>query len=348
MTVVLCHNGSKQPQVDEYTRLIIPATPPSSLCVTAHNHTSPTIRSQNTLSTRRKLWFAVCMATLFFTTELVAGYFANSLALMSDAFHLLTDVASFIVALFAIYLAERPPTSKHTFGFHRAEVIAAMVSVFTIWILTTFLVHEAILRLQNPPDIDARLMCITASIGVAVNLVLDVNMNLRAASLHVLGDLIASIGVLLSSIILIFNPELTIVDPICTFIFAAIVLCTTFQLISDSLGILMECVPSHIHLDTISKALNAIPGVVSIHDLHVWSLAPGKTFLTVHIQQQQQQLVDYNDVLIKSQHILTEQLGLSHLTIQIEPQNAQFKHHCRPDLCYTNCYDDPYGEHAET
>ncbi|EIE87084.1 hypothetical protein RO3G_11795 [Rhizopus delemar RA 99-880] len=146
---------------------------------------------------------------------------------MSDAFHLLSDVASFIVALVAIYLAEKPATKRHTFGFHRAEVIAALVSVLTIWVLTAFLVHEAIQRIKYPQEINAKLMCITAAIGVAVNIILayvlgghhhghshshedhhshdeethnhhhhkEANINLRAAALHVIGDLLASIGI---------------------------------------------------------------------------------------------------------------------------------------------------------
>ncbi|KAI8089371.1 cation efflux family-domain-containing protein [Halteromyces radiatus] len=129
-------------------------------------------RSGASSSTKRKLWFATGLALVFFATELVAGYLANSLALFSDAFHLLSDVVSFLVALVAIYLAEKPPTSRHTYGFHRAEVIAALVSVITIWILTAFLVREAIERVKSPQPIDAKLMCITASIGVAINIVL--------------------------------------------------------------------------------------------------------------------------------------------------------------------------------
>ncbi|KAI9491609.1 cation efflux protein [Zychaea mexicana] len=318
-------------------------------------------------STKRKLWAAVTLAVMFFATELVAGYFANSLALMSDAFHLLSDVASFIVALGAIYLAERPPTHRHTYGFHRAEVIAAVVSVMTIWILTAFLVHEAIQRIRHPREINARLMCITALIGVVVNLVLafilgghhhhhhhhdhhdhhdveedhghhkhqhkDTNINLRAATLHVLGDLLAAVGVLISSIVLLFKPEYTIVDPICTFVFAILVLFTTYHLIQDSVGVLMEGTPSHIHPETISKSLMSTPGVIAVHDLHVWTLSPGKIALTAHIVISQKMEFDYDDILAKSQRIICDEFSVHHSTLQIESEQARFTSHCRPELC---------------
>ncbi|GAA5814277.1 hypothetical protein MFLAVUS_007771 [Mucor flavus] len=341
----------------------------SPLIQHGHNHGSEgilnTCSNMNTKedssakSTKRRLAIATSIALVFFATELVAGYFANSLALMSDAFHLLSDVASFIVALAAIYLAEKPPTKKHTFGFHRAEVIAALVSVLTIWVLTGFLVKEAIERLRNPQVIDAKLMCITATIGVLVNVVLAVvlggnhhhghshgddeahshghdhkesNINLRAAALHVLGDLLASVGVLISSIILIFKPEYVIVDPICTFVFSIIVLYTTYHLVKDSLAVLMEGAPGHIQPEAIEKSILQIPGVVAVHDLHIWALSPGKSALTAHITVSQDK-TSYDDILAKSQQIICDIYGVHHSTLQIESDKADFTSHCRPDMC---------------
>ncbi|KAI8092194.1 cation efflux protein [Gilbertella persicaria] len=317
-------------------------------------------RSQVTnKSTKRKLTIATTIALMFFATELVAGYFANSLALMSDAFHLLSDVASFIVALAAIYLAEKPPTKKHTYGFHRAEVISALVSVLTIWVLTGFLVLEAIERIRAPQVIDARLMCITATIGVLVNIVLafvlgghhhhhhhhdhheeshthhhkDVNINLRAAALHVIGDLLASIGVLISSIILIFKPEYTIVDPICTFVFSIIVLYTTYYLVKDSIAVLMEGAPGHIQPESVENSLLKIPGVTAVHDLHIWTLSPGKSSLTAHITVSHEKKKYYDDILAHSQQVICDTYGIHHSTLQIESEKANFTSHCRPDMC---------------
>ncbi|KAG0167105.1 hypothetical protein DFQ28_006671 [Apophysomyces sp. BC1034] len=343
--------------------------PNSSSCANITSKNSDVAKS-----TKRKLLFATAVALVFFATELVAGYFANSLALMSDAFHLLSDVASFIVALAAIYLAEKPPTKRHTYGFHRAEVIAALVSVLTIWVLTAFLVKEAIERVKNPQPIDAKLMCITASIGVAVNVVLayvlgghhhghshdhghdhdhdhshddteanpeghgahshkEANINLRAAALHVLGDLLASIGVLVSSIILIFKPNLTIVDPICTFVFSLLVLYTTYHLVKDSLAVLMEGVPGHLQPEAIEKSLSQIPGVIAVHDLHIWTLSPGKSSLTAHITVSRDAPLSYDELLARSQRIVCDLYGVHHSTLQIESDQAGFTNHCRPEIC---------------
>ncbi|KAG1472010.1 hypothetical protein G6F56_001795 [Rhizopus delemar] len=354
----------------ERTALLFPTNSQSggsvvSYTVSQKNCSNVTLKDRSEAqSTKRKLWFAVGLACMFFATELLAGYFANSLALMSDAFHLLSDVASFIVALVAIYLAEKPPTKKHTFGFHRAEVIAALISVLTIWILTAFLVNEAIQRIKSPQEINAKLMCITASVGVVVNIVLayvlgghhhghshshdnhseeeaattedvahhkEANINLRAAALHVMGDLLASVGVLISSIILIFRPELTIVDPICTFVFSILVLYTTYHLVKDSLAVLMECVPGNIHPDLIERSLLDIQGVIAVHDLHVWTLSPGKYSLTAHIRIDPE--VNYDQVLSKGQHIVCDLYGVHHSTLQIESDKTAFTSHCNPELC---------------
>jgi cation diffusion facilitator family transporter len=368
--------------VDERTPLVINRSPSRNGSIVSYHDVSCANISQisTSKSTKRKLWFATGLALLFFGTELVAGYLANSLALFSDAFHLLSDVVSFLVALVAIYLAEKPATRRHTFGFHRAEVIAALISVITIWILTAFLVREAIERIKTPQEIDAKLMCITASIGVGVNIVLayvlgghhhghshdhddhghshshghehshdeenhsegpakhrkEANINLRAAALHVIGDLLASIGILISSIILLINPKLTIVDPICTFIFSLLVLYTTYHLVKDSLAVLMEGVPGNIEPELIEKSLLQLPGVVAVHDLHVWTLSPGKSSLTAHITIDRESFNRYDDILAKSQRIICDLYGVHHSTLQIESEQANFTNHCRPNICTRN------------
>ncbi|KAL9555636.1 hypothetical protein MBANPS3_002258 [Mucor bainieri] len=361
-----CSGGKGDHAPNEHTHLI---PSPKHQQLVNHNRSSSSctnlaskVDDLTQSSTKKKLAITTTIALLFFATELIAGYLANSLALMSDAFHLLSDVASFIVALAAIYLAEKPPTKKHTYGFHRAEVIAALVSVLTIWVLTGFLVMEAIERIRKPQVIDARLMCITASIGVLVNVILacvlgghhhhhhhhhehgdneshhhhhsdhkEVNINLRAAALHVLGDLLASIGVLISSVILIFKPNYTIVDPMCTFIFSIIVLCTTYHLVQDSIAVLMEGAPGHIQPDAIEKSLQQIPGVIAVHDLHIWALSPGKSSLTAHIIVNVAS--DYDSILSQGQSIVCDTYGIHHSTLQIESDKAGFTSHCRPHIC---------------
>ncbi|KAI8092815.1 cation efflux family-domain-containing protein [Halteromyces radiatus] len=325
--------------------------------------------------TKRKLMTACFIAFMFFITEITAGYLANSLALLSDGFHLLSDVASFIVALVAIYLAEKSPTKRHTFGFHRAEVIAALVSVFTIWLLTGFLVMEAFHRLSHPQQIDAKIMCGTASIGVMVNVILAYvlgghhhhhhhdphhhhhhhdsdpenqimprkkmdNINLQAAALHVIGDLLASLGVLISSIVLWIKPEYGFVDPLCTFLFSMIVMYTTYHLVRDSLVVLMEGVPHHLDVEKLETSLLGLKRVIGVHDLHIWTLSPGKMALSVHLtvnplvntatsslhsdssgsssHTMMAEVNHDNRVLVEAQSLIYDLYGVHHSTIQIE------------------------------
>ncbi|ORX57626.1 cation efflux protein [Hesseltinella vesiculosa] len=315
-------------------------------------------------STKKRLLMACSLAFLFFLTEVAAGYLSNSLALLSDGFHLLTDVASFVVAISAIYFAEKNPTNRFSFGFHRAEVVAALFSVFTIWVLTGYLVIEAIRRVYHPPDINAKIMCVTATIGVLVNICLafvlgthhhighhhhqpsiapdsnqssenstvqDIetahtqyhqppkNINLQAAALHVIGDLLASLGVLTSSIILLFKPEYGIVDPMCTFFFSIIVMYTTFHLVRDSLVVLMEGVPNQLQLDQIELSLLQLKRVVAVHDLHIWTLSPGKVAMTAHVVVEPDlKESDRRFVLADAQSLMHLVFGIHHTTFQIE------------------------------
>ncbi|KAI8600543.1 cation efflux family-domain-containing protein [Dissophora ornata] len=383
-----------------------PSTPPPIAC------NGVLITSESTKN-KRKLIFVTVLCLCFFTVEIVGGYFAKSLALMSDAFHLLSDVVSFMVSLIAIWLSEQPATKRHSFGYHRAEVLAALMSVFIIWILTAFLLMEAFERIKNPQSIDGKTMCIVASIGVAINIILafalghdhdhghghghdhghshghshehnhdhghdhshehehgnghshshdpahshdhssdgnknkaqkkqkkEVNINVKAATLHVIGDLISSVGVLVASIIIMIKPTWTIVDPICTVLFSILVMFTTYRLVWDSLGILMEGTPTHIDPEEIEASLLEIPGVTLVHDLHVWNLTAGKASMAVHLQlapknemtNRDLTMADYDRILTEAQNLVCGQFQIHHSTIQLETAYNSSEH-CRPDMC---------------
>ncbi|KAG0082560.1 hypothetical protein BGZ93_010561 [Podila epicladia] len=358
---------------------------------------------------KRKLIFVTVLCLCFFTVEMVGGYFAKSLALMSDAFHLLSDVVSFMVSLIAIWLSEQPATKRHSFGYHRAEVLAALMSVFIIWILTAFLLMEAVERIKNPQEIDGKTMCIVASIGVAINIILAfalghdhshgghghdhghdhnhghshshehetdhthnsehshdhgsnatvtahkkvVNINVQAATLHVIGDLISSVGVLVASIVIMVKPSWTIVDPICTVLFSILVMFTTYRLVWDSLGILMEGTPTHIDPEEIEASLLEIPGVVLVHDLHVWNLTAGKPSMAVHLQLAPVSpltgghltMADYDRILTEAQNVVCGRFQIHHSTIQLETASNSSEH-CRPEMCQNEGTSTPRGYNA--
>jgi zinc transporter 2 len=266
------------------------------------------------LKARRQLLAAGALCFLFMIGEVVGGYYAGSLAIMTDAAHLLSDLASFLISLYAIYLAEAPPSAKATWGYHRFEVIGALGSVLLIWLLTGVLVYEAILRLLNPQPVDGRIMFATATAGLCVNLGMmkilhqghghshggggggggdhghshggdaSSNLNVQAAFIHVLGDLLQSIGVMIAAAVIWAVPSAHVADPVCTFLFALLVLGTTVGIMRQGIATLLNAVPAHISVPALAAELAALPGVSSVHDLHVWAYgSEGRVALSAHL-----------------------------------------------------------------
>ncbi|CAG8571717.1 7267_t:CDS:2 [Dentiscutata erythropus] len=249
----------------------------------------------NTSSKRyaRKLLIATVISSFFFSLELFGGWIAGSLALLSDSFHLLSDIISFAISLLSIYLAQKPATRSHSYGYHRAEILGALASILLIWILTGYLCVEAYDRIQNPTEVDGPTMCIIASI---------------AAVLHVLGDLISSLGVLISSIVITIDSTKSWVDPLCTFFFSALVMFSTVGILRSSLRVLMEATPLHIDANAVRSDLENIPG----------------TTLTAHLQlhpydpDTQEEPLRPTDILAKARHMLKKEYGILQVTIQVE------------------------------
>ncbi|KAF9989887.1 hypothetical protein BGZ75_004455 [Mortierella antarctica] len=344
---------------------------------------------------KMRLKIAIGLCSTFFVVELVGGLWSDSLALLSDSFHLLTDITSFIISLAAIYLSHRPPTATHTFGYHRAEVLGALFSIFLIWALTFLLVVEAYNRVRHPIDVDGKTMSIIAGLGVFVNIVLmfvlgghhhhhgdddhehghghghshghghghghshshpdhaplqmdvdhdhehdhgstlkpaaihdhghhhhhhHVNLNITAATLHVLGDLLSSIGVLISSLFITFYPSLTYLDPICTFIFSILVIGTTISVFKRSVMILMERVPRNLNTEEIKEAICDIPGVLEVKTLHVWSLTIGQAAMagTIYLQPEIHGLKQASAIVKRARRMVKTRYGIKQATIQVE------------------------------
>ncbi|VDO88387.1 unnamed protein product, partial [Haemonchus placei] len=275
----------------------------------------PKKRAKLDFLAKRILWISLGICLFFMICEVVGGVWAKSLAIVTDAAHLLTDFASMLISLFSVYIASKPPSQRMSFGFHRAEVLGAFFSVFLIWIVTGVLVVLAILRILNADyEIDATIMAITAGIGVFVNLIMGAllffgghahshgggghshgkhsgspNINVRAAFIHVLGDLVQSVGVLVAALIIFFNESWAIVDPICTLLFSVIVLCTTIYILRDALVVLLEGRPSNIDFSRVFSSLEKIEGVKKVHDLRIWALTMDKVAVSVHLEVAQPQ-----------------------------------------------------------
>jgi len=293
---------------------------------------------------RRKLIVASVLCLLFMVGEIVGGLLSNSLAIATDAAHLLTDFASFMISLFAIWLAGRPKSQKMSFGWHRAEVLGAIVSVLMIWVVTGILVYMAFIRiLTRDFEIKAEVMLITSGLGVLVNIVMgaslhqhghshggggvghhshghDENINVKAAFIHVVGDFLQSLGVFLAALVMYFKPEWTIIDPICTFVFSLLVLATTISILRNTLEVLMEATPSGISYNIVKSTFLEVEGIKQVHNLRIWSLTTNKTALAAHLVIERG--LNAQKVLTAATQQIRDKYDLYEMTLQVE----EFQH----------------------
>jgi cobalt-zinc-cadmium efflux system protein len=252
--------------------------------------------------------------------EFVGGWFANSLALVSDAAHMLTDIGAMLLSLFAIWVARRPVTMAMSFGYHRAEILGALFSGLLIWLISGFLIYEAIVRIQSPPEVHGPIVFVVATIGLLANLVSmwmlhsakEHNINVRAAYLHLFSDSLGSVGAIIAGVIL-WLTDWRPIDPIITVVFAILMLASSWSLVKEAVGILMESAPTHIDPFEVNQDLHKIPSVREVHDLHIWTVANGKAALSVHIISDQTETV-----LNQANDLLKERYQIIHTTIQVE------------------------------
>lgn len=295
---------------------------------------------------RKQLIISSVLCVTFMLMEFIGGYISGSLAIMTDAAHLLSDLASFLISLFAIWVGQKAPTKRMSFGYYRAEILGAVASVLIIWVLTGVLVFMAIERIRTHDfEIEGDAMIIVSGAGVAINIIMGIvlhgccfpgfggshshhghshgsaNINVRAAFIHVLGDLIQSVGVLIAAYVIRFYPQYKIADPICTFIFSALVLFTTISIMRDAVWVLMEGFPRNLSYSEILSMLKKIDGVQAAHSLHIWSLTTDKNALAVHLAIKPE--ADTDRVLRQAQFLIRKEFSVLQATIQVERYQNQ-------------------------
>lgn len=271
-----------------------------------------------------KMKQAFFLAIIILVAEIVFGLISNSLALLADAWHMATDVLAIGLSWFALEQSKKPANKKMTFGYERAGIIAAALNGLTLVLITVWILYSAITRLMDPEPVGGVGMFIGAGIGLVVNLVIMFalngegdNLNVKAALLHVIGDVGASAGVILAAIIIYFTDWL-IVDPLLSVLIAVIVAFSAWNIMKQSFGILMEATPKNIDLDKITDEIKSITGVRSVHDLHVWTLTGERNFLTCHaVLNDEIHLNEGQSILDKVNEKLKE-IGIQHTTIQLE------------------------------
>jgi cobalt-zinc-cadmium efflux system protein len=280
---------------------------------------------------RTALRWALGLTAAFCVVELVGGWLTNSLALLSDAVHMLTDVASLALGLFALWVAHRPASANKTFGYHRAEILAALANGVALCLAVAFIVREAVERLSTAETVDIDGMLLIASLGLAVNVLCACllaprdgsSLNLRAAFLHVLADLLGSLGAIGAALIMLATGWYA-ADALAACVIAVLVLYSAWGLVRESLDILMEAVPEHIDLERLRGEMEQVPGTRRVHDLHVWTLTTGRYALAAHAVVDAS--VNGDAILVQMRDLLSRRFAVHHVTIQLECEQP-----CEPE-----------------
>lgn len=258
--------------------------------------------------------------------ELIGGLLANSLALLADAGHMLSDVASLGLGLFAVWIADRPSPPQQTYGYYRAEILAALANGALLVGVSLFIFVEAFRRLGEPPEVQGPLMLGIAVGGLAINLAglwilhgeQEHSLNVRGAWLHVLSDALGSLGVIVAAG-LVFGFGWNWADPVASIVIGGLVIYSAWRLLAEAVSVLMENAPGHIDVDELHTAMRGIPGVVDVHDLHVWTITSGLESLSAHVVVADGR--SHTAVLETIRNVLHDRFGIDHLTIQIEPED---------------------------
>ncbi|RFB13546.1 cation transporter [Bacillus sp. HNG] len=286
-----------------------------------HHHHFDDVREGN----KKGLLIALIITTGIMLLEFFGGLFTNSLALLSDSGHMLSDASSLFLSLVAFWFATRPASPKKTYGFYRFEILAALFNAVTLFVIAGFIVYEAFQRFFDPPTVASGTMMIIAGIGLLANLLSawsliskgDVknNVNLRSAYLHVLGDALGSVGAIIAGVLMLLF-EWYIADPIISVVVALLILKSAWGVLTTSIHILMEGTPITIDQKEVKATLEEIDGVIDVHDLHIWTITSGMDSLTCHILIKDDH--DSQDILQQAIDKIRDKFNIEHTTIQIE------------------------------
>jgi cobalt-zinc-cadmium efflux system protein len=288
-----------------------------------HGHEHARLRSD-----RRALAGALALVAAFMVVEVVAGVLAGSLAVLADAGHMLSDAASLALALFAAWLAARPPTPQRSFGYRRAEILAALGNGVLLVVVAIWIFVEAGRRFSDPPDVAGGWVLVVGAIGLAVNLAAagvlhragSHSLNVRGALLHVLADLWGSVGVIVAGVV-ILTTGWELADPLVAMLIGVLVLASAWRLLGESVSILLEMTPKGLTAEDVGRAILGVPRVVQVHDLHVWTITSGFPALSAHVLVEPG--ADCHAIRREIEAVLRERFELEHTTLQVDHAGLQ-------------------------
>jgi cobalt-zinc-cadmium efflux system protein len=293
---------------------------------------------------KRALKLTLALTTAFLVVEVAGGVISGSLALLADAAHMLSDSLSLGVALFAAWLAGRAGDSSRTFGYRRAEILAALFNGVTLVVISIWIFIEAGIRFSDPPEVEAGLVLVVGAVGLAVNLVAvrilharsAESLNVTAALRHVIADVLGSVGVILAAVVILATGW-EYADPVISVAIGVLILVSSWSILRDSVQILLEGSPPGTDVDEVGRAMASMPGVSQVHDLHVWTITSGFPALAAHVVVGEQ--TDCHAKRRELEEMLRSRFDLEHTTLQVD--------HDRPDLLQIETGDDVQGTPAE-
>lgn len=275
-------------------------------------------------STDRVLRWSLAGTVLFVVVQAAGGLFANSLALLSDAGHNLTDALALALAMFGVYLQRKPADESRTYGYQRGGVLAAFTNALMLILLSVYLFYEAYHRLLNPREVEETTMIVVAGAGIVLNVAImfglrqhSHDVNIRAAWLHMLGDALGSVAIIIGAVVIERTGWLAI-DPILSIFIGALIIWTAWDVIRETINILLEGMPRGMKLATITDEMRHVPGVRDVHDVHVWTLGSGVHALSCHVHIDDMHHSESERILRRIEDVLAERFGIRHTTVQFE------------------------------
>lgn len=272
---------------------------------------------------KKKLVTVVLLTGSYLVAEVIGGIMTKSLALLADAGHMLTDVGGLVLALIAINLTQRKASAQRTYGYYRAEILAALANAVVLIGISIYILYEAYQRFKNPPEVSSKAMLVVASIGLIINIIgmlilrkgSSESLNMKGAYFEVLSDMLTSIGVIIAGVIML-TTGWYYADPLLSAGIGLFILPRTWILLKDAVGVLLEGTPSDVNLESVREAITKIPGVTAVHDLHVWALTSGYNAMSVHVVAKDG--LPYNELLQLINNAVTSNFKIHHTTIQLE------------------------------
>lgn len=290
-----------------------------------HGHDHSLGMRQSPAGGQKDLLIALSITVLMMVVEVIGGLLSNSLALLSDAGHMLTDNLALLLSFFALKFAAMPATERRTFGFYRLEILAALLNGIVLVLLSLYIIYQAYQRMIHPQPVAGTLMLVVALIGLVANIIgalflfkhSHANLNIRGAYLHIVGDALSSVGVVIGGIIILYTGW-NLIDPILSMMISLVIIYGSWSLVKESVNILLESVPSHINIETVAAEIAKVPGVREAYHIHVWTITSGVYALSAHVLIDDQPVSGCRNIVDDIKELLEHTFNVLHSTIQLE------------------------------